>query len=491
MGGALNEISEFGTIVVVVSAGFLLAVLAAKVSERFALPTPAILLLAAAVAADRVPALDGYLSTQTVERIAVVALVVILLDGGMHVGARRFRTAAVPITVLGLIGTLGTAALTALLAHALLDLSWTTAWILGAALAPTDPAVLFSVLGNREVRGRSGTILDGESGVNDPVGIALVIGIVEYAMHEGSSVWTVVAEVGIELLVGLAVGLAGGLALVPLIQRVSLPRAGFYPIAVLAAAGVVYGATSVLHGSGFLAVFLAGLVIGDVRAPFKVEIERFHTSLAGLAEIVVFVALGLTIDLSDVFEGDAVVEGLVLAAVLALVARPVVVLLLLAPVRLRTAERLFVAWGGLKGAVPILLAAFVLLAGFGDAPRVYDLVFVVVAVSVIVQGTSIPFVARRLGIPMRPVEPGPWELSVRLREEPAGVAHYVVAPGARAVGSTIRDLPLGEGTWITLVVRDGEARQPRGSFVVRPGDEVHVLGRTDQASALRRLLESR
>ena len=431
------------------------------------------------------------MAIQTVERIAVVALIVILFDGGMHVGWPRFRSAAIPITALGLVGTVGTAALVALLAHVALGFGWTTAWILGAALAPTDPAVMFSVLGNREVGGRSGTILEGESGVNDPIGIALVIGIVEYATHPGATPWTIVGEVGIELAVGLAVGLAGGAALIPLMQRISLPREGFYPIMVLATAGVVYGLASVLHGSGFLAVFLAGLLIGDVRAPFKGEIERFHTSLASLAEIAVFVALGLTVDVTNVFADGRWLDGVLLAAVVALVARPVVVLVLLAFVNVRMGERLFVAWGGLKGAVPILLAAFALLAGAEAADRIYDVVFVVVAVSVLVQGSTIAWAARRLGVPMRPVEPGPWELSVRLRHEPAGVARYVVEPGSRAVGSTIRDLPLGDGVWISLVVRDGEARQARGSLTIQAGDEIYVLGREERTAALRRLFEAR
>ena len=172
-------------------------------------------------------------------------------------------------------------------------------------------------------------------------------------------------------------------------MRYSLPSEGLYPIRVLAAGGVIYGAASVLGGSGFLAVFVAGVVIGDARAPYKSEIERFHSALASLAEISVFVALGLTIDLTDVLGSRDLLDGLVVAALLFFVARPLTVLLLLLPARLRREERLLIAWGGLKGAVPILLAAFVLLAGADNGNRIYDIVFVVVALSVIVQGSSI------------------------------------------------------------------------------------------------------
>jgi cell volume regulation protein A len=490
----LDELGEFGTVVLVVAGGFALALATSKLTERFPVPAPALFLLAAAIASELFPDLIGHLGRDaivTVERIGVVALIVILLDGGMHVGWRRFRGSLVPIASLGILGTFGTAAVIAAFAHVALDFGWTTAFILGAALSPTDPAVMFSVLGNREVGGRSGTILEGESGGNDPVGIALVIGMLEFAQEDDASVWIVVSEFSVEMTVGLAVGIGGGFALLWLMRHVSLPGEGLYPLRVLAIAGVIYALTSVLHGSGFLAVFIAGLVIGDARAPYKLEIERFHTALASLAEIVVFVALGLTIDITEVFDGGEWIDGLVLAVVLAFVARPLVAGLLLLPVRLRVGERLFVMWGGLKGAVPILLAAFVLIAGIDGAQRIYNIVFVVVAFSVIVQGSSIPFVAARLGVRMRTIEPEPWDVSIRLRDEPRDMRRFVVRAGSRVVGHAIRDLPLGEETWISMVVHDGEARQARGSYRFEPGDEVLAIASARDAPALRHLFEGR
>jgi cell volume regulation protein A len=407
------------------------------------------------------------------------------------VGWRRFRSSAVPISSLGVLGTFGTAAVIAFFAQVLLDFDWTTAFIIGAALAPTDPAVMFSVLGKREVGGRAGTILEGESGANDPVGIALMIGMLEFATHDDATVWTIVIEFSVEMAVGLAVGVVGGAALLWSMRHVSLPNEGLYPIRVLAMAGVVFGVASVLHGSGFLAVFIAGLLIGDARAPYKVEIERFHTALASLAEIVAFVALGLTIDVTDIFGGGRWLDGLLLAVVLAVVARPLVCGLLLLPARLTTGERLFVLWGGLKGAVPILLAALALIAGIEGSDRIYDIVFVVVAFSVIVQGSSLPFVATRLGVRMRTVEQEPWDVSIRLRDEPRDLRRFVVAPGARVVGRAIRDLPLGEETWISMVVHEGQARQARGAYRFEPGDEVLVIASARDAPALRRLFEGR
>jgi len=476
--------------VLVVAVGFSLALTAIKLTERFPIPGPALFLITAAVLSDVFPELQDDVSITTVERIGTVALIVILFDGGMHVGWRRLRGAAVPIGLLGVVGTFGTAALMAVLAHGVIGFDWSTAWILGAALAPTDPAVMFSVLGNREVGGRSGTILEGESGANDPVGIALVLGILELETGNGSSAWGVGGSFALAMGVGLAIGVVGARLLIPLMRRVSLPNEGLYPLRTLAAAGVIYAVATVAHGSGFLAVFVAGILVGDVRAPYKAEIERFHTSLASLAEIVVFVALGVTIDVSSFGGQNIWRDGILLAILLAFVARPLVVGPLLLPARLRWGERLFVIWGGLRGAVPILLATFVILNGeIDDDLRIYGIVFIVVALSVIVQGSSMPFAARRLGVPMREVEPEPWDLSIRLRTEPRIVRRFVVAAGSRAAGETIRELPIGERAWISLIIRDGEPEQPRGSTVLEAGDELLVLTESEDARGLRRLFE--
>jgi potassium/hydrogen antiporter len=481
----MEIVEEFNTDLLVVAVAFLLALVAFKLTQWLPVPAPALLLLAAAVASDAFPELA--IDIVTVERIGVVALIVILLDGGMHVGWRRFRGSVYPISALGIVGTFLTAAIVAVAARYVLDFDWTTSWLIGAALAPTDPAVMFSVLGNKEVGGRSGTILEGESGANDPVGIALVIGLIEFARTEGASRWLIVEEFTLQMTIGLVVGLVGGRLLIALMQRSTLPREGLYPLQVLAVAGVIYGLASVLHGSGFLAVFVTGLLIGDIHAPYKPDVERFHTALATLGEIAVFIALGLTIaGPSDLV--DDLPEGLFLALAVAFVARPIAVALLLAPVPLRMGEKLFIMWSGLKGAVPILLAAFVLVADLDNSLAVYNIVFVVVAFSVIVQGSLIPVVAKRLGVPMRVVEAEPWDVSIRLRE-PGNVQRYTVGNRSRVVGSEIRDVPLGERAWISFVVRDGQAQQARGTHVLRVGDEVHVLGEPEDARVLRRLFE--
>ena len=249
---------------------------------------------------------------------------------------------------------------------------------------------MFSVLGDRAIGGIVKPMLEGESGANDPVGIALMLGMIELATKPHSTFWVVVETFVLQMSVGLAFGIAGGLAERRVLRRLALPTSGRHAIGSLALAGLVFGAATLAHGSGFLAVFVAGVIVGPA----------FENGLASLAEIVVFVALGLTISLGNV-SGTHWAEGIGLAAFTALVARPIAVGPLLVPTSLRRGEVLFVMWGGLKGAVPILLAAFAVGRHVPDAHRLYDIVFVVVLVSVVVQGSSLSWAARRLGVTPR------------------------------------------------------------------------------------------
>jgi cell volume regulation protein A len=394
----------------------------------------------------------------------------------MHIGRRRLKSAAGAIVWIGTAGTLVTAAAVAALAHFLFGLDWIPALLIGTALAPTDPAVVFSVLGRREVSGRSGVILEGESGANDPVGIALMVALLAAAGATGfGAVWTGVWEFVLQMAVGAAVGIGGGFGLSLFMRRVPLPSEGLYALRTLASVFVIYGIATFAQGSGFLAVFIAGIILGDVNAPYKREIERFHGSLASLGEIVAFTVLGLTISLKSLPDGNAWQIGLILAVLLAFLVRPLLVGLLLLPIKLEWGERIFVLWSGLKGAVPILLGTFVLASGLPGTVRIYDIIFVVVAFSVIVQGGLVPFLARKMGVPMRLVEPEPWSLGVRLRQQPDGVCRFAVAAGSAADGSAIQDLDIGEDVWISIVSRDGKLLPVRSDTVLRAGDDVLAI----------------
>lgn len=399
----MHDVETFGLIIAAVAIALTLAILANHLTERFRVPAPAIFLVAAVVLADVFPGL-GTMSFTTVQRIVTIALVIILFDGGMHIGARRFRESAVPIGWIGVAGTAVTAAAVSLLAHAVFDFGWKPALLLGAALAATDPAVVFSVLGKREISGRTGTILEGESGANDPVGIALMVAILS-ATGVGVGAWLDGLGVfALQLAIGLVVGVVGGRGLLLFMRHVPLPGPSLYSVRVLAGALGLYGIATVLHGSGFLAVFVAGILIGDQPAPHKKDIVRFHAALASLGEIVAFAILGLTISASLLADRSVWLTGLALGALLMLVVRPILLGLLTLPMDLTHGERIFVLWAGLKGAVPILLGTFAVTAHAPDAQRIYGVIFVIVTLSVVLQGSTVPLAARKLGVPMRKVE---------------------------------------------------------------------------------------
>lgn len=470
--------APFGWVTLGVSLAALAAILSSRIGDRFRVPTPALFLIGAAVASSLFPGL-GSMPITTVQNVVTVALVLILFEGGMHIGWRRLRPAVGAVLWVGVAGTVVTAGGLALLAHYVLGFDWQISLLLGTALSPTDPAVVFSVLGRREIIGRSGVLLEGESGANDPVGIALMVALLTTTgMGGAEAVGQGLLEFARQLLIGAPVGAVGGLALLWFMRNVALPGEGLYPLRTFAFAGVVYGAATVAHGSGFLAVFVAGIVIGDGNAPYKREIERFHSALSSLAEIIAFVVLGLTIPLHELDDNNVLVPGLIIAVVLAFLIRPVLVGLVLAPVRMRAGERMFVLWSGLKGAVPVLLGTFAFTSGIAGARRIYEIVFVVVTFSVVVQGGLTPTVARWGRVPMRTAEPEPWALGMRFREKPTGLRRFRIAAGSPADGTAIGDLALGENVWISLVSRQGRVVPVGRDTVLLADDEVLALADT-------------
>ncbi|MCZ2402182.1 cation:proton antiporter [Paenarthrobacter sp. Z7-10] len=470
----MRDVEPFSVVIFLVAAALIVAVLSNRLSDRIRIPAPALFLIAAAVASDVFPAL-GAIPLEIDERIVTVALIFILFDGGMHMGWKRFRSASGSIVWIGVAGTAVTAGAVAFAAHALFGFDWRTALLLGAALSPTDPAVVFSVLGKREIAGRSGTILEGESGANDPVGIALMASLLGASGAGFGAVAAGAGNFALQMAVGAAVGGLGGYALVKLMRRVALPNESLHSVRTIACAAFIYAAATLLHGSGFLAVFLAGIIVGDARAPYKREIERFVSGFASISEIVAFAVLGLSVSLRELLVSGALWTGLALAALLILVVRPVLVGALLWPVRLHRGERLFVLWSGLKGAVPILLGMFILGSGTAKGSTVYSIIFVVVLVSVVLQGSLVPAFAGLFRVPMRQVQLEPWAFGLRFRNEPHGLHDYVIAPGSPADGCTIAELSLGESGWISMVRRHGQLVQVRGTTTLQAGDTVLAL----------------
>jgi cell volume regulation protein A len=484
----MSDTQPFALLVLLVAVVGVIAILSNHLTTWVKVPTPVVFLVAAAGAVKLFPSLHVP-PEQTVSRVVSIALVFILFDGGMHIGWSRFRSAAAPIGVLGVAGTFLTVVVGGALVHFAFGLDWYVSLLVATAVAPTDPAVVFSVLAQREVLGRSGTILEGESGANDPVGIALMTSLVAGGAFSGAALGHTGTEFLLQMGVGGAVGILGGASLGWFIRRVPLPSEGLYPLRTAASVLIVFAVGTLAHGSGFLAVFVAGIMLGDQAAPYKREIERFHSALASLAEIVAFVVLGLTVDLAEIVHFNVWVPGLILGAALAFVIRPMVVGLCLWPARLPHNERNFVLFAGLKGAVPILLGSYLLSAHVPHVARLYGVVVVVVVFSVVVQGSLVPSVARLLRVPMRTVELEPWSLGVRLQDEPNGVYRLRVAEGSAAEGCTIEGAGLPGDAWISLLVRRGELVPVSADTVLKAEDDVLVQAGPNDRHVLSSLFE--
>ena len=475
----MSDTYPFAGLLLLVAVVGVLALLSNRLTERIKIPAPLLVFVAAAVAVEVIPSLHQP-REQLVERLVTVALIFILFDGGLNMGWPRFRVAAAPIAIVGVLGTFLTVAAGAAFIHCAFGLSWYLALLVATAISPTDPAVVFSVLGRREVAGRSGTILEGESGANDPVGIALMVSLITAGGLNGRAVGHIAVEFAVQMGVGAVIGMLGGRALLWFMRAVPLPSEGLYPLRTAACVLILFGAATLAHGSGFLAVFIAGILLGDERAPYKREIERFHTALASLGEIVAFVVLGLTVDLKGLTQTDVWIPGLIIGTVLALLIRPVFVGLCLLPARLQRNERAFVLFAGLKGAVPILLGSFILAAHVPDAERLYGIVVIVVVFSVLIQGSLVPTVAGLLHLPMRTHEPEPWSLGVRLAEQPDGVHRMTITPGAPADGHRIDDLPaMPEDAWISIVVRNNRLLAVSGDSQLHAGDQLLIIADPD------------
>jgi len=435
----MSDAEIFAELLLLLSLSGLAAIASHGLSAKLRLPAPALFLGAAAVAVWTIPGLHT-LSQHAVERIVTVALLFILFSGGLSIGQSRFRAASGSIVVVGVLGTFLTTIAVGALAHWAFGMSWYVSLLLGVAIAPTDPAVVFSVLGQREIAGRSSTILEGESGANDPVGIAMMVSLLAAGSLSTSAAVQAAGSFALEMGVGAIFGIFAGRSLIWVMRRVTLASEGLYPLRTLTFVLATFGATTLAHGSGFLAVFIVGIMLGDEKTPFKREVERFHAALASLGEIVAFVALGLTVSIGSLTQKDVWIPGLLIGAALAFIIRPIFVGLCLWPVKLNRTERIFVLFSGLKGAVPILLGSMLLGAAIPDPHRIYGIVVVVVAFSVVVQGGLIPTVAKKLRLPMRVLEPKPWSIGVRVTQEPEEMVRLTVLLGSWADGRSISEL---------------------------------------------------
>jgi cell volume regulation protein A len=420
--------------------------------------------------------------------IGTVALVLILFEGGLTSGFDSIRPVLRPALGLALVGTVVTAAIVGFAAAGLFELSLLEGMLLGAIVASTDGAAVFAILRGSTLRRPLAHTLEGEAGFNDPVAVLLVIGFIEWIQEPDFGLVDMLGLFVLELGIGAVVGITVGRLAIEGLRRARLDTPGLYPVATLATAAVAFGAADVLHGSGFLAAYLAGLALGSVQIPARRTVTVFHQGLGWVAQIVMFLALGLLVFPSEL--GEVWVEGTVLTAVLLFVARPVATFVGTALDPFSVREKAVLGWAGLRGAVPVVLATFPVIEEVPGAEQFFNIVFFAVVISTLVQGATFEGLARRLGVTTNePALPRPLAESGTIRRLGAEVLEFPVGPEDALIGHRVRELALPRDALLTVIVRGDEAVLPRGSTRVEDGDILHVVVRSEVAAQMESVVE--
>lgn len=464
--------------VLILIAGVLLAagIAGALLADRVRVPALLLFLALGMLAgSEGIGGLD-FSNYDLARTLGTIALVLILFEGGLTSGWSEIRPVLGTAASLATLGTLATALLAGAAAKWIFDLTWLEGLIVGSAIAATDSAAIFAVLRNSTLEKRLARSLEGESGMNDPVALLLVIGFIEWIQQPGYGAADMLGLMALKLAVGVVVGLILGRVAVWIITRIELPSDGIYPVATIAAAALAYGISELAQGSGLLAVYLTALALGSARIPARRSVVSFHEGLGWVSQIGLFILLGILVFPGDL--GGIAVKGLALSAVLIFLARPIATFLATTFTPFNVREKVMLGWAGLRGATPIWLATFPVVAGVRSGEEEFAIVFFVVVTSTLVQGATFEPLANRLrlttdepALPQRLLESG------RIREMGGDVVAFRLPEGAAAAGHRVRELELPREALVNVIVRDGHAIPPRGSTELREGDELHVLVR--------------
>lgn len=454
----------------------LLGIFSSKISARLGLPMLVLFLLVGMLAGDEGIGRISFDSPQAAHALGSLALALILFDGGLQTPIKSIRQVWKPASLLATFGVLATALITGIAASYILDISLLEGMLLGAIVGSTDAAAVFSLLRNAGIHlnSRLKSTLEIESASNDPMAIFLTVGLLEILVNGMKPGLPLVQLFVMQMGIGAIVGLAVGYAVLKVINRIQLQASGLYPVLVTAAGLLSFGIAANTGGSGFLAIFICGVMIGNTQFAFQRTTFLFHDGLAWLSQIMMFVVLGLLISPSSLLE--VWWQGLLIAAVLVFIARPIAVLPILKAFGFNKREMTLVSWVGLRGSVPIILAIFPLMFGLPDAQLLFNVVFFVVLISATLQGSTLAWVAKKLGLIEEPPAQAPATLEITaLGDVDAEIVEYTLSENSRAAYRRLSRMALPEGVVVAMITRAEQVIPPRGSTILRPLDHLFVV----------------
>ncbi len=470
----------------------LLSVISSKASTQLGVPTLVLFLAIGMLAGSDGPGGIYFNNPWLAQSLGTVALIFILFSGGLDTRWNEIKPILWKGAILSTLGVMLTAIIAGYAVYSLLDFSLLEAMLLAAIISSTDAAAVFSILRSRQIslKGELRPLLELESGSNDPMAIFLTTSLIVLIQNPTTPLAALIPMFAQQMALGAVFGYLLGKAMADVINRIRLDYQGLYPVLTISLILIIYAITSALGGNGFLAVYLAGLTLAKHTFIHKRSLLQYHDSLAWLMQIAMFLTLGLLVFPSQLLPIAGI--GLLICFVLMFLARPISVLLCLLPFRKMTLEdRIMVSWVGLRGAVPIILATFPLVSGINKADMIFNIVFFVVLTSVLVQGSSIPFVARRLGVD-EPIKSSPETSDTEPRRENwESLIKLEVLPESIAAGKQIAELNIPDDTWIAVLRRDGHPIRPGGSTILQAGDRLSVQSSGPSLELLRSLVEKR
>ena len=467
----------------------ILSILASKVASKLSVPALIIFILVGMIAGSEGPGGIEFDDAWAAQLLGVIALAFIIFSGGLHSSWKRVRPVLWTGVSLSTIGVFLTAILVGVFVHYVFEFSLLSALLLGAIVSSTDAAAVFSVMSSSgtQLKGRLKDLLEFESASNDPMAVILTLGFIHLITSPESTFWGMIFLLIQQMVLGIVIGFLMGKVIVFKVNKLRLDYEGLYPVLTLSLVIFTYGVTASIGGSGFLAVYIAGLMMGGSEFVNKQSLTRFHDGLAWLMQITMFLILGLLVFPSQLL--PVMLTGLVISIFLIFIARPIGVFISLSFGNIDLKEKTFISWVGLRGAVPIILATFPLLAGVEKADILFNVVFFIVITSVLIQGTTIPFAAKLLGVdvpdPKTKTEHVEFEFCY---DEHSQKIELTIPESSDAVGKQVVELGLPESALIMLIKREDNSIVPRGSTLVESGDKLLFLSETEDLPKIKSIL---